>query len=64
MLTTAKLSVVFNFTEWKENDPNIGDNAHVVIFNGREGGERFPLQYIDDLYPLKEHLIAAVRKIG
>ena len=54
----------FNFTEWKENDPNIGDNAHVVIFNGREGGERFPLQYIDDLYPLKEHLIAAVRKIG
>ncbi len=53
----------YNFAEWQPEQPNIGDNAHVVIHNGKPGGERFLLQYVDDLYPLKEHFVAAVKAL-
>lgn len=52
----------YNFCEWEDGDPNIGDNAHVLIFNGKGGGEKFPLRFIDDLYPLKEHFVAAIKQ--
>lgn len=51
----------YNFCEWKNGDPNIGDNAHVIIFTGKPGGERFPVRFVDDLYPLKEQFVAAVK---
>jgi hypothetical protein len=52
----------FNFGHWNEGDPNIGQNAHIVIFS-TEGGERFPIRFVDDIYPLKDKLIAAVRRL-
>jgi hypothetical protein len=51
----------YNFCEWDWGDPNIGENAHVVIFNGKPGGERFDVKVVDDLYPLKEHFVAAIK---
>lgn len=52
-----------NFCEFKEGDPNIGENAHVVIFNGKDGGERFPIRFVDDLAPLQKHFEAAVKNL-
>jgi hypothetical protein len=51
----------YNFCEWRDGDPNIGDNAHVVVFSGKVNGEKFPVRFIDDLYPLKEQFMTAAR---
>ncbi len=51
----------YNFCEWKEEDPNIGENAHVLIFNGKEGGERFSVRFVEDMNPLKEHFSKAIK---
>ncbi len=53
----------YNFVEWQEGDPDIGENAYVVIFNGKQGGERFSLRSMDDLYPLKEQFVQAVKTL-
>jgi hypothetical protein len=52
----------FNFGHWNEGDPNIGQNAHILIFN-TEDGEKFPIRFVDDIYPLKDKLIAAARRL-
>ena len=51
----------YNFKDWDWGDSNIGDKAYVHIFH-TEAGEKFPLQYVDDLYPLKGKLVEAVRR--
>lgn len=52
---------LYNFEHFDWGDPNIGDRASVVIFNTKNG-ERFPLQYIDDLYPLQDKIIEAIKQ--
>lgn len=52
---------LFNFQDFQWGDENIGDNAYVLIFN-TEQGEKFPIRFVDDLFALQEHLIAAVKR--
>ncbi|GFH62839.1 MAG: hypothetical protein ZNDK_0610 [Candidatus Desulfovibrio kirbyi] len=51
-----------NFGTWNEGDPNIGQNAHIVIFI-TDSGEKFPIQYVEDIYPLKDKLTAAAKRV-
>lgn len=53
---------LYNFTHFDWGMENIGDHAAIHIFN-TEKGERFPLTYIDDIYPLVDNLIQAVKRI-
>ena len=52
----------FNFADQNEGDENIGKNAHVIVYNTEEG-EKFSLCLIDDLFPLKDKLVEAVRRL-
>lgn len=52
---------LFNFKHFKFGNENIGDNAYILIFSTPEG-KKFPLRFIDDLYPLQSELIKAVRR--
>ena len=52
---------LFNFKHFEFGDENIGDNAYILIFSTPEG-KKFPLRFIDDLYPLQSELIKAVRR--
>ena len=40
---------------------NIGENAYVLVFS-EPNGVKFPVQYVDDIYPLKEFLVKAVNQ--
>jgi len=51
-----------NFGEWHEEEPNIGQNAHIVIFS-TENGEKYPIRLVDDIYPLKDKLATAVKRL-
>lgn len=53
---------LFNFKHFDWGMESIGENAAIHIFN-TEKGERFPLTFIDDIYPLVEYLVQAVRRI-
>lgn len=50
---------LFNFQHFDWGMDNIGKNASIFIFSG-EDEEKFPLQYVDDIYPLADKLIKAV----
>lgn len=52
---------LFNFKHFDWGMDNIGDNAGIQIFDS-DDSKRVSLQYIDDIYPLAERLIAAVKK--
>jgi hypothetical protein len=52
----------FNFADREEGIPGIGKGAHVII-SSTEKGERFVLNETDDLYPLKDKLIEAVKRL-
>ena len=53
----------YNFTHWEEGMTNIGKNAHVVIFTAsNDKGERYDVQYIDDIYKLQEKLVSAAKR--
>lgn len=42
---------------------DIGPNAYILILTeGNDRGERYNLQYVDDIYPLTEPLIKAVKR--
>lgn len=54
---------LFNFEDPNENIDGLGRNAYIIILNkSNQDGERFPLKYLDDLYPLAEKLIDAVKR--
>lgn len=52
---------LFNFKHFDWGMDNIGENAGIYLFDNEEP-KRVSLQYIDDIYPLAERLIAAVKK--
>lgn len=51
---------LFNFQHFDWGMDNIGKNASILIF-ADEKPERFPLRFVDDIYPLTEKLIKAVK---
>lgn len=52
---------LYNFEHFDWGMENIGKNAAIQIFYVEEG-VRFPLKYIDDIYPLVDKLFQAVRR--
>lgn len=54
---------LFNFEAPGVIDDGLGQNSHIVVLNkSNTEGERFPLKYLDDLYPLAGKLIEAVKR--
>lgn len=54
---------LFNFDHFEPGMENIGRNAHIVIMTkSNSEGERFDLQFVDDIHPLGEKLVEAVRR--
>lgn len=53
----------YNFQHWEEGMENIGKNAYVIIFSeNNESGEKYPLQFVDDIYQYKKQLCAAAKR--
>lgn len=54
---------LFNFDHYETGMANIGHNAHIVIMTKSNAeGERFDLQFVDDIHPLAEKLVEAVKR--
>ena len=54
---------LFNFDHYEPGMENIGRNAHIVIMTkSNNDGERFDLQFVDDIHPLGEKLVEAVKR--
>lgn len=54
---------LFNFDHYEPGMENIGRNAHIVIMTkSNSEGERFDLQSVDDIHPLGEKLVEAVKR--
>lgn len=54
---------LFNFDHYEPGMENIGRNAHIVIMTkSNSEGERFDLQFVDDIHPLGEKLVEAVKR--
>ncbi len=53
----------YNFKHWEEGMENIGENAYILILTqSNDKGERFDLQFVDDIIPLEEKLHDAVKR--
>lgn len=51
---------LFNFQHFDWGMDNIGKNASILIFTDPKP-KKFPLQFVDDIYPLADKLIQAVK---
>ncbi len=54
---------LYNFQHFDWGMDNIGPNAYILILTeSNDRGERYNLQYVDDIYPLTKHLVKAVKR--